>query len=159
MNTIHDRLQKAFPFLGQRAATESDLLDYCEARGVAVVFDRRIEKGIYARDPHGGDHIFLNASLHGWSLLYVLAHEIGHLVLHVPSKRRRSAVSGQRSVSVMMPFECRRNHSEAETAAALLLLPMSELERLRDAAGDRDDHLSRLVAYRLDYFARYEVHG
>lgn len=148
MTTLFSRLKKAFPFVGERPATEADLFAFCAARGVEVVFAAEIRRGLYVRR-EGSDYIFLNASLLGWSLLYVLAHEIGHLLYHVPTRTRNAsfAFDGDR---------CRRNHVEAETAAALLLLPVAELERsLLAGEYKTDERLAALIGVRIDYHSKY----
>jgi Zn-dependent peptidase ImmA (M78 family) len=145
MITLFDRLKKAFPFVGERAATELDLFAFCTDRNVIVEFASEIERGLYVRKD-GEDYIFLNQRLMGLSLLYVLAHEIAHLLLHVPSRRR----------NIQMAFEphlCGRNHKEAETAVALLLIPLADLETITDHAAD--EHLAQLVKYRIEYAREY----
>ncbi len=120
MRNLHDRLKKAFPFLGTRAATEDDLFAYCTQRRVDVVHAHEIHRGVYVRHELGTDHIFLNKQLIGQSLVYVLAHEIAHHLLHVPRMAR----------GVTMTFDGKRcnaqRHNEAETAAALLMFTANE---------------------------------
>jgi hypothetical protein len=160
MHTLAGRLRQAFPFLGERAATEDDLLGFCAGRGVAVRFSPVVEKGIYAMRVGGGmpdfHAIALNSRLFGWSLCYVLAHEIGHYLLHVVpprpvGRRRRGKVEW-----AFYDFACRKNHHEAETVAALLLLPIPELEAALLAGAFKDNSdLAALIHVRLDAWGNY----
>jgi Zn-dependent peptidase ImmA (M78 family) len=150
MHTLASRVRAAFPFVGERAATEDDLLEFCAGEGVAVVWSRDVDKGIYAIGKCGRQvvhAICLNTQLIGWSLLYVLAHEIGHYLLHAPSKTRTGPVAA---------FQCRREHREAETVAALLLLPIPELEAaLISGHYKENEDLAALIGVRLDARRRY----
>lgn len=153
MTTLFDRLKKHFPFLGERAVTEADLFEICERRGVEVVFAHEIRAGIYVHRA-GRDHIFLNAMLHGQSLVYVLSHEIAHMLLHVPTRSRGVALGFNGETC------SRRNHAEAETAAALLMFPLTGIDRrLFDAAnsGFTDMRYAELIMRRLMYYHENKV--
>ncbi len=150
MNTLFDRLKKALPFVGSRPVTEDDLHDFCETRGVDVVFAHEIRHGLYVRTEMGTDHIFLNSMLYGHSLVYVFAHEVAHMILHVPTRSRRAAkmqFSGDLS---------RRMHDEAETAAALMMYPLAKIERsLIEARSIGNPHINQLLARRVNYLNLY----
>ena len=62
--------------------------------------------------------IFLNHKLNGWMLRYVMYHEIAHYLFHFPSQSRFG------SVEFFSTHAKKKNHSEAEATAALLLLPV-----------------------------------
>lgn len=157
MHAIYDRLKRHFDFLGERAATEDDLFAFCADRGVEVVFAHEITRGVYVRHSRGTDHIFVNKNLLGWSLVYVLAHEIAHMLLHAPTRTGVRA-----SCPRVFGFDgerCSRvNHEEAETAAALLMLPRVESvdTDLLDAESALEKRpYTELVVRRLDYLRRY----
>lgn len=145
MNTILCRLKEAFPWVGKRAATETDFYNYCDARGVRVNHSLAVRDGLYIYFPYdGSEHIFLNSRLYGFSLLYVMFHELGHQMFHVPS-RTVGVEHFDRSL-------CRRNHAEAEAVAALMLFTPEQLEQAvtegRHLATNRVGSLVRL-RYRL----------
>jgi|GEM_PF-2313120 len=152
MHTLTSRLRAAFPFVGERAATEDDLLGFLADRGVAVIWSRDVDKGLYAIGKYGGEMIHaicLSTQLIGWSMLYVLAHEIGHYLLHAPGKTRVGPVA-------VAGFQCRKEHREAETVAALLLLPIPELEAaLLSGLHKENEDLANLIGVRLDARRRY----
>lgn len=149
MNALYRRLKKAFPFVNERAATPDDLFKFLAARDVPVIYGHPIRRGIYVRR-NGLDYMFLNPSLHGWSLAYVLSHEIGHLLFHVPA-RTRNATFG---------FNHRQNekqHNEAETVAALLLFPLGDIEdALIHGLHLADEQLAELIGRRLDYASQHK---
>lgn len=145
--TLFERLRRTFPFVGQRAVTERDLFDYADAAGVPVTFDAAIRSGVYATHPVLGDHIFLSPRLRGASLVYVLAHEIAHHLLHVPTRAR--GVEPDREGR-----RCgRRNHDEAETAVALLMFTAADLESAAaDASMLETRDLAGLLVRRWEFF-------
>lgn len=156
MNTLFDRLERHFPFIGERAVEIDDLFELCTGRGVAVVFAPEISRGVYVRDSTGGEHIFLNSMLHGVSLMYVFAHEVAHMLLHVPQKSsRQSVVSSQHAEFGFDGKRCSRvNHDEAETAAALLMIPkVDPLDPI--LIEHADPRFAQLIAYRLHYLTTY----
>lgn len=150
MTTLYDRLKRHFKFLGERPVTEADLFAVCADRGCNVVFAREINRGVYVRHADGSDHIFLNPTLSGLSLVYVFAHEAAHMLLHVPTRGPQAA-----SLHAFDGHRCSRiNHLEAETAAALLMFPRIEAidtELLENA----DRRYTELIALRLHYLVRY----
>lgn len=149
MKNLVPKLKKAFPFISERIVNEKDLFDFCAKKNCQIVFDREISTGVYVRFM-GSDYIFLNPKLSGFWFLYVFAHEVGHLMFHAPS---RSSVG----VEFFDLHSRRKNHSEAETVAALLVLPIPELENALISGAYKDDsRLADLIARRLDIF---NLHG
>src|SRR5687767_3258055 len=94
MHTVLTRLRTAFPFAGERSATEDDFFTFCAERRIEVVFTPEVSWGIYA--VCRGEHfIFLNSRLSDLTLLYVMFHELGHYLFHVPGLARdKTAVFG-----------------------------------------------------------------
>lgn len=150
MNTLFSRLQKAFPFVGERSATEIDLHEFCERRRIEVVFSNEVTAGIYVM--FAGEHfVFLNSKLKGMRLLHVAFHEIGHYLLHVPTRRQYTAEFYQLHAAG-------RTHCEAESVAALLLLPPAELiQALRSPDVYACEDLQRLIALRLDIWNEHRL--
>ena len=153
MNAMYRRLKKAFPFVGKRAVTEDDLLHLCAAGEIPVIYDPKVEKGIYAecRDEWGRRHahgIFLNPKLVGWSLVYVFAHEVAHFLFHAPTRTRCSRSGGGCSDPT---------HAEAENAAALLLLPLHDVEdALLHGLHLTDERFAELIGRRLAFASDYK---
>ena len=143
-------LEKAFPFLHTRTATEDDFFNLCNDRGVEVIFRPDAPQGVYVMA--GGDHyIFLNSLLHGWMLRYVMFHEIAHYLFHSPSQSNFGIEFFNRHVK-------RKNHLEAEQVAAMLLLPIPELENvLLCGAYLEYDELAELIATRLQIHHDYRI--
>lgn len=147
MEILLPRLASAFPFIGERPATEKDLFAFCEDRGIAVITTSGIERGVYVRR-QGKDFIFLNSRLRGWELLHVFAHEIAHFILHVPMRTRNVELHFDETLS-------RRKHREAEMAAALLLVPANTIEQLLiDGEFYGSESLAGLISLRLDLVAK-----
>lgn len=144
-------IKKAFPFFNSRPATERDLLEFCERRKIKVVFTPEFKDGgVYVL--FEGDHfIFLNKRLRGWMLCYVLAHELAHYLLHFPSQTNFG-------VEFFTLHDKEKNHREAEAVAALLLLPMRDLETvLIERQFVENEALAELVATRLTIASRYKI--
>lgn len=142
MHTILNRLREFFPFVNTRPATENDFFDYCLANDVDVVFASEVRKGMYARFAEH-DFIFLNSQLYGWPLRYVMFHEIGHQLLHVPGCGRDGS---HRFDDVTRS----RHHAEAEAVAAYLLLPATTLEAaMRDDEFRNNERLGKLMLARI----------
>jgi Zn-dependent peptidase ImmA (M78 family) len=152
-STIYRRLKKAFPFVDERAATEDDFFEYCDRHAIKVEFTPEIERGAYV--PFlGRDHIFLNTRLFGWRLRHTMFHELGHVLLHAPTRAKRDAGD----IREAMNFSCRKNHAEAEIVAALLLLPPHEIETaLLEQRHMADETLADLIALRLEFEARRQA--
>lgn len=151
MHTMIGRLRQAFPFLGERAATEEDLFGFAASEGVPVEWSRVVDRGLYSLAKYD-DVLFhviaLNTDLAGVSLRYVLAHELGHYLFHVPSQVR----NGER---LAFGFDC-KDHHEAETVAALLLLPIPELEAaLLAGTFKENDDLAALIHVRVEAWGNY----
>lgn len=140
MHQILSRLEKEFPFLGRRAASETDFFECCDRAGIEVVFTPEISSGIYVRF-QGRNFIFLGTGLSGWQLLYVMFHELAHAIFHAPS---------QFGVECFDGFLQRKNHEEAESAAALLLFPLHELEPI-------DQDKTALASRRMDLFYKFGI--
>lgn len=148
MNSLLRRLKSAFPFVGERAATENDLFEFCADHKIEIVFTPETSAGIYVMF-NRENFIFLNSRLTGRRLLHVAFHEIGHYLLHVPKRRQFAAEFYGR-------HENERTHCEAETVAALLLLPMPDLEDLLIAGVHKhDDELAELIGRRLDFASQH----
>ena len=148
MNTLFSRLKKAFPFVTERCGTDDDFYSYCDASGIEVVHNSQINYGIYV--VRGGEHfIFLNSRLTGWMQRYVMFHELGHYLFHVPTATRYgdNAIYG---------WSSGRNHAEAEATAAYMLLTVPELETaLLDGEFRHNERLALLIATRLDLYKEY----
>lgn len=150
MNTLHARLMKAFPFVGSRAATEDDLFEFAARRNIELVFSPEVSAGIYVM--FGGEHfVFLNSRLAGLRLLHVAFHEIGHYLLHVPTRERYAA-------EFFAAHAKAKHHCEAEAVAALLLLPPCELHlALQSPEVYASDELRELIGLRLDLWQRHKI--
>lgn len=142
MKSLLPKIKAAFPFVGQRPATEKDFYDYCAAERIEVVHTPAAAAGLFI--VYGGERfIFLNSGLRGFRLLHVAFHELAHHLLHAPTDRRYAA-------EFFAVHEDRRKHREAESVAALLLLPMPDLEDLLiDGVYKRDADLADLIGHRL----------
>ncbi len=150
MNSLLSKLLAAFPWLGTRPVTETDLLGFCADRKIELVWSTSVTAGIYVVFD-GADFIFLNSKLYGRRLLHVFAHEIGHYLLHVPNGRRFAA-------EFYTVHDKRKKHCEAEAVAALLLLPIPELEDLLIAGVYKHDpDLAALIGTRLDVWSKHKV--
>lgn len=150
MNTLHARLLKAFPFLGSRSANENDLLEFCTDQNIELVYSNEVSAGIYVM--FGGSHfVFLNSRLVGLRLLHVAFHEIGHYLLHAPSRSRYAA-------EFFAAHANAKHHCEAESVAALLLLPPCDLHlALQSPEVYASDELRELIGLRLDIWQRYKL--
>ena len=147
---ILTQLKKAFPFVGQRSATEDDFFEYCAYSFIDVVFTPFISIGMYVKY-NGGDYIFLNDKLHGWFLRYVMFHELAHYMFHMPSQAKYGA-------EFFSLHSKEKNHIEAETIAALLLLPMEELtDVLQLPEASLDEHMKALIGVRLEIANKYRI--
>jgi Zn-dependent peptidase ImmA (M78 family) len=149
MISLLPKLREAFPFVGERSATEDDLFRFCFYRQVEVVFRDDIPTGVYAMSQ--GEHfIFLNTKLIGWTLRYVFTHEIGHYLFHAPSNSNFHLEFFTRESK-------HKNHIEAEQVAAMLLLPVPEIEDvLISGAYVGDPELAELLAVRLRILDAYK---
>jgi Zn-dependent peptidase ImmA (M78 family) len=150
MKRLLARLRETFPFLCTRPATEDDLLTFCSERGIEVLFKPTVTNGFYV--VYEGEHfIFLGSKLRGWRLLYVLAHEIGHYLLHVPGEKQFGA-------ECFDIHEKRKKHREAESVAALLLLPIPELEQVLISGSHHvAEEIADLVALRIEIRDKYKI--
>lgn len=150
MNTLHARLKKAFPFVGSRSATEDDLFEFCVQRGITIEHSPEVSAGIYVM--FAGEHfVFLNSKLRGLRMLHVAFHEIGHYLLHVPKGREFAAEFYQL-------HDRERSHCEAESVAALLLLPPRDLHLvLQSPETYACDDLQTLIGLRLDLWTKYKL--
>lgn len=85
---MHEIIRVHFPFLGKRAATESELIDFCRDRLTLIYSD--IATGCYVRPKNEDSHfIFVGNNDSGLRRL-VLAHEIGHYLAHSIQKTQRN---------------------------------------------------------------------
>ncbi|HWQ32291.1 MAG TPA: ImmA/IrrE family metallo-endopeptidase [Blastocatellia bacterium] len=110
MRAILTRLTKQIGW-NRRIFTERDLLDVCRAQGVPVVDAVLPEKGIYTRLQDGRLLIGLDRNLKGFDRRRVLAHEVGHMLLHTPGQWYSWLCNEQKL------------HWQAEVFAACALLP------------------------------------
>ena len=150
MINILTQLKKAFPFIGERSATEDDFFEYCAFSLIDVVFTPLIPVGVLVKF-EGKDYIFLNDKLHGWFLRYVMFHELAHYMFHMPSQARYG-------VEFFSLHHKEKNHLEAEQVAALLLLPINELhEVLQHPEIVHDEHMKELIGVRLDIANKYRI--
>jgi len=150
MRTILHRLKREFPFVTQRPATEQDALDYCEREQITLTYRTEIRDGAYIYWPYDDTHhIFLNSNLYGFMLLYVMFHEIGHHMFHVPT---RSA-----TVETFDAYRCNRNHQEAESVAAYLLITPNDLKAAVEAGRhNRPCRIGSLIRTRYALFRMNE---
>lgn len=145
MINLLPKLKKAFPFLNDRSATEDDFFEFCARKNIEVVFSSHISTGLFVLYD-GGNYIFLNNRLHGRFLRYVMFHELAHFLFHWPSQSNHGPEFFDLHTK-------QKNHIEAETAAALLLLPISELQNIEFA----DERLAPLITTRIDVYRRYKI--
>ncbi|MEO7672979.1 MAG: ImmA/IrrE family metallo-endopeptidase [Pyrinomonadaceae bacterium] len=150
MHNLLPKLKRAFPFLGERSASEDDFFQFCADHKITVVFESDISIGVYVLCG-GESFIFLNNKLRGWYLRYVMYHELAHYLFHSPSQSNAR-------VEFFHLHSKRKNHFEAEAAAALLLLPTLELHTaLQDPEVYISDELQGLIKFRLDLWGRYKI--
>ena len=150
MINILPRLKREFPWLNKRSVTQEDLLRFCYNRGVEVVFTPEVTDGIWVRCD-GADHIFLNNKLRGWRLLYVFSHEVAHCIFHGPSQSRAC-------VEFFSLHSDRKNHFEAEASAALLLLPIADLEpAVNDGIHKNSSEIAELISLRIELHKNYKI--
>lgn len=150
MHNLLSRLEEHFPFVNRRAARESDFFWFCFKKGVEVVFSDSVSAGIYVlyNDEH---FIFLNKTLGGLRLRYVMFHELGHYLFHSPSQSRFGAEFFDLHAN-------RRNEDEAETVAALLLFPAGELNSLlQDPEIGDSVHLQQLAGHRIAILEKFRI--
>ena len=89
--------------------------------------------------------------MHGWFLRYVMFHELAHYMFHMPSQAKYGA-------EFFSLHSKEKNHIEAESVAALLLLPMHELtELLQLPEVAHDEHIKDLIGVRLKIASRYRI--
>lgn len=149
MHTILDRLKGRFPFVTQRPATEDDFYDACLKNDIEVVHTTHVAIGLYVHNLDIDRHfIFLNSRLSGWMLRYVMFHELGHFLFHVPGQTKKGETA--------YGWTGARKHAEAEAVAAYMLLTVAELERcLLDGEFKRNQRLAELIGLRLDLYHEY----
>jgi len=76
-------------------------------------------------------------------LCYVLAHEIGHQMLHIPC-------GGRNGVQLFDDVTRSRHHAEAEAVAAYLLLPPATLDEVwANEEFRNNDRLAKLMLCRI----------
>ena len=149
MLSLLPRLRAAFPFVGERSATEEDFYRYCSKNEISVVMDIDMSSGVYV-SCRGIDFIFLNPKLRGWDLRYVMFHELAHHIFHHPSQSN----SG---IEFFHIHSKKKNHFEAEAVAALLLLPRSELNSLLQNEEFEKTELADLAAFRLELYRNFKI--
>ena len=148
MNQVFKRLKKAFPFLGERAVTEDDVHAYAGSRGLQIVFSPSISNACYVVCD-GREFIFVNHKLKGRRLLHRLCHELAHAILHVPRRTK---------YGVEFFGECTRgNHEiEAEAAAALLMMPLHEInDQVFTGIFKYDIELENMITVRRSYASKF----
>jgi Zn-dependent peptidase ImmA (M78 family) len=155
MKQILSRLEKAFPFLHERSATEEDFYAFCAEKRVEVVHTPDISHGVYVM--FAGRHfIFLNSKLRGLMLLYVMYHELAHYLFHAPSRSDYAVEFFDPHVESFRSRTRRKIHCEAEAVAAWLLIPTMELHTVLQSHDTYlSDELQVLIATRLDLWSRY----
>ena len=84
MREILDRLTEEIGW-NRHIFTETDLLEVCRLEGCAVVDGVLPELGVYMR-LRGRPVIAIDRKLRGIERTMVLAHEVGHLLLHTPGQ-------------------------------------------------------------------------
>jgi Zn-dependent peptidase ImmA (M78 family) len=142
MKLILPLIKTEFPFIGSRVAQEDDFYEACERHNIKVIRTSDVRRGLYIKHRFG-EFIFLNDRLNGLELLRVAFHELGHALLHAPS---RSVVAEFFDVHYH-----RRHELEAEAFAALLLiLPSDSAELLQEADNPANVHLIELIKIRLE---------
>lgn len=112
-NVTLPRLEKEFPWLHRRAATENDLRNFCLTNDIEIVFDAQITTGVYVlyRNRH---FIFLNDSMDEPMRLHVMFHELAHCLFHEPTQSSfEGKIADNETISL--------NHLEAEIVSAVLL--------------------------------------
>jgi hypothetical protein len=150
MFNILPRLEAEFPWLHTRAGTEKDAFEFCERYRIHVEFQPDFPAGVWVKA--GDDHFFLiNSLLRGWLLTYVLFHEIGHYLFHVPTQSNFA-------VEFCDPHIKRKNHLEAEQTAALILLPTVEVENIYQLGAEHEfRELENLLKVRADLKKEHNI--
>lgn len=148
MKTLFPRLKKAFPFLGSRSVTEEDIFEFAAARNIEIIFTPNISNACYVVY-EGFDFIFVNSKLRGRRLLHRLCHEIGHFIFHVPSQSRFGVE--------FFDLHSKKNHEEeAESVAALLMLPLHEIEEaVFSGIFKYDIEMQNLIAVRKSFAKKF----
>ncbi len=103
--------QRALPRFNRRVHTERDLLLVCQRNGVTVAEAYTGELGLYIVH-EGRPFIILQPGLRGGLRAWVLAHELGHFLLHAPTAS---------TFTISMK---RKADFEANIIAAILLMPL-----------------------------------
>src|SRR5207237_646588 len=117
---------------------ETKLFRVCESLDVDVIEEPLETSGFYYR-LLGRDFIVVNSKLAGFEKLFVLLHELGHFLLHVPR-------SGP-AASFFEVDRTTRREREADIFALCALLPKAIVDR-RGVEGLLDD------GYPLDLIER-----
>ncbi len=149
MLSLLPRLKAAFPFVGERSATEEDFYRYCADHQITVVMDLDVSIGVYVACL-GENVIFLNPKLRSWFLKYVMFHELAHFIFHAPTQSNVG-------VEFFRPHSKRKNHFEAEAVAALLLLPKTELNSILQSEEFENPDLAELVSLRFEIYRNFNV--
>jgi Zn-dependent peptidase ImmA (M78 family) len=151
MINLLPEIRKAFPFLNRRPVTEKDLFEFCVERDIVVRFTEEFEDGGVYIIYRGKHFIFLNKRLRGWMLCYVFAHEVAHYLFHFPGESNYG-------VDFFSVDTKNKNHGEAESVAALLLLPLRDLETvLKERQFTENAKLAELVARRVTIADQYKI--
>lgn len=149
MFNILPKLEAEFPWLHTRTGTEEDFHEYTRRKNVEVLFRPDFPKGAWIST---GDHhlILLNSALRGWELRYAMFHELGHYLFHVPTQSLSSQVEW------CDPHVRKKQHLEAEQVAAVILLPISELENVHAIGADKEYiELADLIPVREELYKMY----
>lgn len=148
MINLLPRLEREFAWLHSRSVRIEDCHEFCAANGVEVVYQHGVPFGAYVLAD--GEHfIFLDPKLSGWMLLYVFCHEIGHYLFHSPSQSNKRASSKRPVLEFFQREHKRKNDIEAEQVAALMLLPIHEIEDLyHSGAHEAYPELGKLIKVR-----------
>jgi Zn-dependent peptidase ImmA (M78 family) len=148
MRLVADKISTLEFGWNERPLSDRDLYRLCERFGVRVTEEPIATTGFYYR-LLGQDFIAINSKLSGIEKLFVLFHELGHFLLHVPQ-------SGP-AASFFEVGRTTRKEREADVFALCALMPSGILERRGIDGLIHDGYPPELVERRVQVHKRYRL--
>ncbi len=142
MKLLVDKIKSLAFGWNERPLTESDFYKLCKRFQVSVTEMPLATGGFYYR-VKGRDFIAISSRLTGSKRLFVMFHELGHFLLHVPDSGVTANFHGIGRRT--------RKEREADMFALCALIPKNLIEHGADPADLGLD--AELVAERFDLFA------
>jgi Zn-dependent peptidase ImmA (M78 family) len=142
------KLLKSVPGLNSRALTEADFHKICRRERIKVVEMPLLVPGFYMVS-RGRRFIVLDSRLRGVRWLHVAWHELAHHFLHAPKAAA--------SVSFFQVREEPRVLFEAESFAAIALIPEPMLRALLAGEIEDEGYTREMVELRLKVLELYGV--